>query len=197
MYLPFPAADLGTFDVVATRFTSSVASRAEFTHAVANLMTLLKPGGWLQWVDSCNFALYSSTAGTSRAACQEIYRGLEPFRDKVDPVIGLFMRETKDSCRDRVLSDLGLVNVHEDVFSSDKVQEPELQLRSKGTRNIIDCFLGCLGELVDVEGSSWTKERIERLKTQSAKEINDGVYHTLDQVCIIGQKGVGGKVLSF
>ena len=193
MYLPFPTSDLGTFDVVATRFTSSVASRDEWTRAVANLITLLKPGGWLQWIDSCNFALYSSVAGTSRAACQEIYRGLEPFRNKVDPVIGLFMRETKDSCRDKVFLDLGLVNVHEDVFSSDKIQDPEQQLRSEATRNIIDCFLGCLGELVAVEGNGWTKGRIEHLKVQSMKEIDEGVYHTLDQVCIIGQKAVNGE----
>jgi hypothetical protein len=46
---------------------------------------------------------------------------------------------------------------------------------------------------VAVEGNGWTKGRIEYLKVQSMKEIDEGVYHTLDQVCIIGQKGVNGE----
>jgi len=191
MFLPFPAPEIGTYDVVAVRFVSSAAARAEWVGAIANLMTLLKPGGWLQWIDSCNFALYNSVAGTSRAACQEIYDGLEPFRCKIDPVIGLMMRESKNTRREDVFRELGLVDVHEDVFSTDRLQDPELKLRSKGTRNIVVCFLGCLGELVAVEGSGWTNERIERVKEEAIKEIDNGIYHTLDQVCIIGRKAKG------
>lgn len=190
MYLPFPASEKGTYDIVAVRFISSVAAREEWARAIKNLMTLLKPGGWLQWIDSCNFALYNSVAGTSRAACQEIYEGLEHFRDKIDPVIGLMMREPKNARRIDTLRELGLIDVHEDVFSSDRLQDLEGNERDKGTRNIIACFLGCLEELVTMEGSVWTKSRIEKLKAEAMKEIDDGVYHTLDQVCIVGKKRV-------
>ena len=188
MFVPFPAAELGTYDVVAVRFISSATSRAEWARAIENLTTLLKPGGWLQWIDSCNFALYNSLAGTSRAVCQEIYDGLEPFRAKGDLVIGLMMREPANVRRQDVWRNVGLVDVHEDVFSTDKLQDSELQLRDKGTRNIIVCFLGCLEELVGVDGSGWTKQRIEKLKEEAMREIDSGVYHTLDQVCIIGRK---------
>ncbi|KAF1999722.1 hypothetical protein P154DRAFT_523048 [Amniculicola lignicola CBS 123094] len=191
MFLPFPASEVGTYDIVAVRFTSSVAARADWARCIANLMTLLKPGGWLQWIDSCNFALYNSTAGTSRAACQEIYDGLDLFRDKVDPVIGLMMRESKNLKREDVFRELGLVDVHEDVFSSDKLQDPESHARDKETRNIMACFLGCLEEVVAVEGNGWTSQRIERLKEEAMKEIDNGVYHTLDQVCIVGRKPDG------
>jgi hypothetical protein len=190
MYLPFPASEIGTYDIVAVRFISSVAAREEWTRAIKNLMTLLKPGGWLQWIDSCNFALYNSVAGTSRAACQEIYDGLEHFRDKIDPVIGLMMREPKNVKREATLRELGLIDVHEDVFSSDRLQDLEGNERDKGTRNIIACFLGCLEELLTIEGSGWTKSRIDKLKVEAMKEIDDGVYHTLDQVCIVGKKPV-------
>lgn len=187
MYLPFPASEIGTYDVVAVRFISSATTRTEWARATENLVTLLKPGGWLQWIDSCNFALYNSVAGTSRAACQEIYDGLEPFRSKEDVVIGLMMREPKNVRREDVFRGLGLVDVHEDVFSTDKLQDPELRLREKGTRNVLSCFLGCLEELVGVEGSEWSKERIERVNEEAMREIDKGVYHTLDQVCIIGR----------
>ena len=188
MLLPFPASQLGSFDVVAVRFVSDVTTRAEWALAIANLMTLLKPGGWLQWIESCNFTLYNSVPGTSRAACQELYDGLEPFRAKDDIVIGMFMREPKNIKREDIFRKLGLMDVHEDVFSTDRLQEPELQLRDKGTRNAIKCFLGCLETLVGVEGSGWSQEKLETLKVKAMKEIDEGVYHTLDQVCIVGRK---------
>jgi hypothetical protein len=188
MLLPFPASEVGTYDVVAARFISSATTRAEWARAAGNLMTLLKPGGWLQWIDSCNFALYNSVAGTSRAACQEIYDGLQPFRSKDDVVIGLMMREPKNVRREGVFRVLGLVDVHEDVFSTDRLHDPEGQLREKGTRNVIACFMGCLEGLVGVEGSGWSKERIEKVKNEAMREIDKGVYHTLDQVCIVGRK---------
>ncbi|KAI1758443.1 S-adenosyl-L-methionine-dependent methyltransferase [Xylaria castorea] len=189
MLLPLPASEIGTYDIVAVRFVSSATTRAEWARAIENLIKLLKPGGWLQWIDSCNFALYNSVAGTSRAACQEIYDGLQPFRSKDDVVIGIMMREPPNSVRrEDVFRELGLVDVHEDVFSTDKVQDPELQLREKGTRNVLSCFIGCLEELVGVEGSGWSKERIERLREEAMREIDKGVYHTLDQVCIVGRK---------
>ncbi|KAI1130958.1 S-adenosyl-L-methionine-dependent methyltransferase [Nemania abortiva] len=188
MLLPFPASEIGTYDVVAVRFVSSATTRAEWARTIGDLIKLLKPGGWLQWIDSCNFALYNSVAGTSRAACQEIYDGLESFRSKDDLVIGLMMREAKNVRREDVFRDLGLVDVHEDVFSTDRLQDPDLQLRDKGTRNVLACFLGCLEEFVGVEGSGWSKERIEKVKEKAMKEVDNGVYHTLDQVCIIGRK---------
>lgn len=191
MLQPFPDAELGTYDVVAVRFVSSATTRADWARAAANLMTLLKPGGWLQWIDSCNFALYNTIPGTSRAACREIYDGLQPFRDKEDLVIGLMMRDSGDSRREDVWREVGLVDVHEDVFSTDRLQEPELRLREKGTKNIIACFLGCLEGLMGGEWSEWTKERIGMLNEEAMREIDTGVYHTLDQVCIVSRKPDG------
>ena len=67
-------------------------------------------------------------------------------------------------------------------------RDPELNLRESGTRNVIVCFLQCLEEFVGVEASGWSRERIERLKEEAMKEVDQGIYHTLDQVCIIGRK---------
>jgi SAM-dependent methyltransferase len=188
MLLPFPASEIGTYDIVAVRFVSVATTRTEWARAIRNLITLLKPGGWLQWIDSCNFALYNSVAGTSRKACQEIYDGLEPFRSKDDIVIGMMMREAKNVRREDVFQEIGLVDVHEDVFSTDRLQDPELKLRDKGTRNALVCFLQCLTDLLGVEGSGWSIERIEKVKEEAMREVDKGVYHTLDQVCIVGRK---------
>jgi hypothetical protein len=188
MLQPFPASEIGTYDVVAVRFVSVATTQTDWARAIENLVTLLKRGGWLQWIDSCNFALYNSVAGTSRAACQEMYDALEPFRSKDDLVIGMMMRETKNVRRQDVFFGKGLVDVHEDVFSSDRLQQPELKFRDKGTRNVITCFMGCLEDLVGVEGSEWTYDRIQKVKIEAMKEVDKGIYHTLDQICIVGRK---------
>ncbi|KAK3389794.1 hypothetical protein B0H63DRAFT_537879 [Podospora didyma] len=190
MHLPFSEEEVGTYDVVAVRFVSSATTRTEWASTVTNLMTLLKPGGWIQWIDSCNFGVYNSVPGTSRKACREIYDGLEPFRTgKEDLVIGLMMRDGGGSVkREEIWRGLGLVDVHEDVFSTDRLQEPDLKLREKGTRNMIVCFTGCLESLVGKEGSDWTMEKIRKLEEEAMREIDAGVYHTLDQVCIVGRK---------
>ncbi|EJT70772.1 hypothetical protein GGTG_11795 [Gaeumannomyces tritici R3-111a-1] len=193
MLHPFPESELGTYDVVAVRFVSSASTRAEWARAARNLATLLRPGGWLQWIDSCNFSLYCSSPGTPRAACAEIYAGLAPFRASDDLVIGLFMREPPaidggGVGREEVLRGLGLADVQEDVFSTDRLRDGGLDLRARSTRNIMDCFVSCLEELVGVEGSGWDKERIARLRTEVWREIDAGVYHTLDHVCLVGRK---------
>jgi hypothetical protein len=188
MLLPFPASELGSYDVVAVRFVSTASTRTDWALAITNLTTLLKPGGWLQWIDSCNFSLYNSVAGTCRAACQAIYDGLEPLRAKDDVVIGMMMREPKNVRREDVFRSVGLVDVHEDVFSTDRLQDAALGLRDKGTRNAILCFVGCLQAMVGVERSEWTRERIETMEREAMREVDEGVYHTLDQVCIVGRK---------
>ncbi|KAK1756695.1 S-adenosyl-L-methionine-dependent methyltransferase [Echria macrotheca] len=195
MHRPFPDSELGTYDLVAVRFVSSAAGRGEWADTVRNLMTLLKPGGWMQWIDSCGFALYNSVPGTSRRACREIFEGLEPFRKKGEEiVIGLMMRGGGDVQREKIWEGVGLVDVHEDVFSTDRLQDPELRLRERGTRNVIVCFTGCLESLVGTEGSGWTRERIRELESEAMREIGRGVYHTLDQVCIVGRKPGGSGV---
>jgi hypothetical protein len=45
MFLPFPASEIGTYDVVAVRFVNSADTQAEWARAIENLMRLLKPGG--------------------------------------------------------------------------------------------------------------------------------------------------------
>jgi hypothetical protein len=130
--------------------------------------------------------VYNSVAGTSRVACQEIFDGLEPYRRKADPVIGIMMRESKNIKRVEILRGLGLEDVHEDVFSSDRLQD--LEARDRMTRNILVCYIDCLKALKDVENSGWTSERIAVLEKQAMKEVDDGLYHTLDQVCMIGRK---------
>lgn len=196
MLTPFPPAHLAAYDVVTARFLSSATPRAAWERTIRNLATLLKPGGWLQWIDSCNFQVYCAAPGTSRKACREVYAALEPFRTE-GAVVGLMMRDQggdASGAREEVWRGAGLGEVHEDVFSTDRLVADRgwEGLREKGTRNVMECFLGCLEGLVGVEGSGWTRERLEGVRGRVEAEVNAGVYHTLDQVCLVGRKPVDG-----
>ena len=107
---------LTPYDIVAVRFMNVATTRAEWGVAIKNLVTLLKPGGWLQWIESCNFALYNSVPGTSRKAYQEVWDALEPIRDMEDVVIRMMMWEKGGERREEVWTEKGLVEVYEDVF---------------------------------------------------------------------------------
>ncbi|KAG9247445.1 S-adenosyl-L-methionine-dependent methyltransferase [Calycina marina] len=158
MLFPFPPSEPGTYDIVSVRFVSVSSTRSDWARAIQNLSTLLKPGGWLQWIDSCNFSLYNSTPGTSRAACQEMYDVLEPLRMKEDIVIGMLMKGV----------DMDLVDVHEDVFSTDRLQDPDLRIREKGTVNMIDCPAQCMTKVRNGGG-----ERLEYREHTRAKAESD------------------------
>jgi len=55
MLAPVPASELASYDVVVARFLSSATSAADWERTLRTLLTLQKPGGWLQWINSCNF----------------------------------------------------------------------------------------------------------------------------------------------
>lgn len=184
MLLPFPAEDLGTYDVVAVRFVSTATTRAEWARTIDNLLTLLKPGGWLQWIDSCNPKIYTNVAGVSRKANQEIFDAVDFFRRKEDLIIGMMVYEPGKLYREKVFEERGMEDVHEDVFSTDRLGE----FREAGTRNMINCLKQYLEDMAAEDGSGWNRARIERVIERAMQEVDEGIYYTLDQVCIIGRK---------
>jgi len=185
--LSFPKEELGTYDLVAVRFVSVATTRGEWGLAIDSILTLLKPGGYLQWIDSCNVNLYNSVAGTSRAANQEMFGAWgASFQSREDLVIGMMIRDAGpvSRVREAVLNERGLKDVHEDVFASDRLPE----MRDVGSKNMIMCWKQALEDLVKLGGTGWTEERVEKVCEEAFKEIDAGLYHSLDQVCIIGRK---------
>lgn len=101
-------------------------------------------------------------------------------------MIGMMIQDCEDVGREEVFKQAGLVDVSEDVFSTDKLMVEGV--REMGTKNMILCWRQYLEDLVEIEGSGWTKERVEKLCEEAIREVDGGVYHTLDQVCIVGRK---------
>ncbi|TRX97283.1 hypothetical protein FHL15_002077 [Xylaria flabelliformis] len=53
---PFPSEFLGKFDLVHARFLVAILRKEDWVPIARNLMTLLRPGGWILWEESGPFA---------------------------------------------------------------------------------------------------------------------------------------------
>ncbi|KAE9365003.1 hypothetical protein N431DRAFT_386956 [Stipitochalara longipes BDJ] len=178
MLIPFPEAELGTYDIVAIRYVSIAITAAEWKTAIKNLLTLLKPGGWIQWIDSDTLHFYQSRPGTSVAAMKEVFGGVATFSRSKNFAFGMIKR-TSELYREE-----GLVDIWEDAFAGDRVAED----REKNTRNGVEAMKSILGRIAAVPGSGWTVERRDRLLEEASKEASAGAYFVLDQYCVIGRK---------
>lgn len=174
----FPEAELGTYDVVAIRSQQVVfKSTAEWERAVLNVVSLLKQGGWLQWVeaDLTTCRQFQINPGTSRAALQETVSSLIDSLDRQWKAI----RTLGELCR---LS--GMVDVFEDVYASDRISE----LRENHARNFLWGLRQLLRGTSDKSSAHWTSEKVARVFGEAECEISTGVYVVHDIVCVIGRK---------
>ncbi|KAJ5986652.1 hypothetical protein N7451_011017 [Penicillium sp. IBT 35674x] len=120
LLLPFPDEYLGKYDVVNVRVMVVALSSHEWEPAVRNLMTLLKPGGYLQWVDCAAHECVIKGVPEGKRAINA-QRGLDLFRKVVTslgktPNIGLLFGIFQKS---------GLVSCEEKIYTLDNPETRE------------------------------------------------------------------------
>ncbi|KAJ5385072.1 hypothetical protein N7517_002983 [Penicillium concentricum] len=107
---PFPDEFLGEYDVVNVRVMVVALSHDEWEPAVRNLMTLLKPGGHLQWIDCAAHECVVKGEPEGKRATNARY-GLDLFRrtlislGKTPNVAALhdtFQNSGLESCQERI-----------------------------------------------------------------------------------------------
>ncbi|KAI0547127.1 S-adenosyl-L-methionine-dependent methyltransferase [Xylaria curta] len=99
---PVPQDLVGTYDVVHVRYLCLVLSDEEVADVLKNVVTLLKPGGWLQWgeLDTPSFRIEKTKPDIDAAALANLY-DLEQSQDRrlnptwVSRLPGLFQNEGK------------------------------------------------------------------------------------------------------
>ncbi|KAJ5518968.1 hypothetical protein N7453_001390 [Penicillium expansum] len=107
---PFPDEYLGEYDVVNVRVMLVALSDVEWEPAVRNLMTLLKPGGHLQWIDcpAHECVLKGEPEGkratTARYALDVFQRTLVSLgkTPNVAALHGTFQKSGLESCEERI-----------------------------------------------------------------------------------------------
>lgn len=117
---PFPALHLASYDLVHVRLLCAAIKEVEFKDVAANLMTLLKPGGHLQWVemDSTSF-LEDMEAGPEKSRYAELLKPLYRYKQ----AFGL--SEQAQESAQRACEEAGFVNIA--THSSGIFQHPHLK----------------------------------------------------------------------
>ncbi|KAF2671164.1 S-adenosyl-L-methionine-dependent methyltransferase [Microthyrium microscopicum] len=178
---PFPPELLGTFDLVHARLLIFALQAEEWAPAVANLTTLLKPGGYLQW-EEINPAPATYVLRTKPTASTTVFQGElntmlgsgEAIVQSASQVLGLLRDGFGKS----------LVDVKTDVVSSER----EISQRGAATKVMVGVVVGALKQRMASGKEVLDEERVERVKKDMAREVESGAYLQFYVHCFVGRK---------
>ena len=174
-----PPEERGRYDVVHARLLVAAMDAEDWDIAVSNLMQLLKPGGALQW-EECSFGdarYYRGEVGSTfsgvKAVQEAMQRGLQEKLAHGWNTLPQIMRKA------------GLINVEQDVVSSDRVPET----REVVTRNAIEVTFGWakIASERGIPGSIPTY-KLAKLEEQAFNDLKSGCYARYDIHVALGFK---------
>jgi len=187
---PVPEHLQATFDVLHLRLLVLGLPKGTWEVACQNILSLLKPGGWVQWEEgdfkydthapigtksSCNGGLTEMSSsmkvvqelpGASTRAAQEYFDRLIAEERAHDQGIDDVPRLAS------YLSKVGFKNVNTDVFSTDRVAGTR-----QGFNNaVMGAYHGVTTMFIknDGEKSFWNTEAAAKLYADAVSEVSDG-----------------------
>jgi hypothetical protein len=179
---PIPEELQGTFDLVNVRLIIiSMGLLEVWLQTLKNLVTLLKPGGVITWTDG-NFlnargfrgSDASSTPGHALTAGQKQLNGTLISR------FGYSFPDFKE-----LFSSVGLVDVQEDVISTDRLVEQRREFTEIG----IGAVFGGLKNLSKAKGEGyWDEEEVERRRGEAVRDLESGAYLRWDIHVGVGRR---------
>ncbi|KAG0652836.1 N-methyltransferase [Hyphodiscus hymeniophilus] len=180
---PFPTQYHGFFDIVAVRLITAGLRGDDWDAAVQNLNALLKPGGYLQWIEPVHSSLKVFTAvgqvGTQNSATREAV-GL--FLDAYKKTLYPGPLQIQDLCQK-----YGLEEVAAEVFASDHFPDME-KVRSQGKAFLSGALVAMSSFLVNDEGKKLTAEYIDHVVKQSMVELDGDIYLHSEMQFIVRRK---------
>ncbi|KAH7418539.1 hypothetical protein BKA64DRAFT_717240 [Cadophora sp. MPI-SDFR-AT-0126] len=184
---PYPKQDQDSFDSVHANFLGPVLVAGQWDIAFKNMMSLAKPGGWIQWID-VNLSsrenrgrVYVSKPGSSKASYLEMMQGIaELDRFYEDEASG------GKRLREIAFAHPEVKYVHEDVFNTAQLNDVRVQI----DRLAVHAWRRLLEHLtiLPIPNNRWTQARVDRVVEGMEKEVEDGVYIPLEVYVVVAQK---------
>ena len=176
---PFPEHLHGQYDLVNIRLVISIMGEGVWESTLRNALTLLKPGGAIQWVEG-NFITARGYRGASPTSTKGYYLTLA--RRKVNSVqkerIGLNFPDFIN-----LFQDAGLHNIEEDVSSTDRLPE----LRQKFTDQMVGALFRLLKNLASTKTEGyWSEEEVDGFHEKAVADMQSGAYLRWDLHVTIG-----------
>ncbi|KAI2634468.1 S-adenosyl-L-methionine-dependent methyltransferase [Xylaria nigripes] len=176
---PIPEELHGKYDAVHVRMLVAAMLPTDWKLVVANLKQMLKPGGYLQWLE-CDFV------GTKHLRWR-----LDSSVDSIQ-ILGRAFAATFQGRLQHGWNTLpahmeaaGLCDVSRDIVSSDRLPET----RERSTLNSTLAILSTLRLMAErKEPGAMTFEEIDALENRAYEDIKSGTYVRYDIHVIIGRK---------
>lgn len=177
---PLPTEYHGQFDLVFIRYLNAAMKPEDWKIVARNVSQLLKPGGWLQWIegDFSQAAIWKrlDPAQISNGAAQEaselMGRSIDSLRYFTLELAGIFR-------------DVGLTDVVQEVTSSDRIPETRLIWADI----TIGPLMAFLMRTQSMQDGGKSPEYCSKLRDSIVEEANAGIiYARFDIHTFLGQK---------
>ena len=172
-FKPFPAEFVSSFDVVHARFWLCLVNNPDAPDLLKNMVSLLKPGGYLQWLEPLALA---ATA-------------VHPFAENsaaVDHLASLWHKPTEDKTYDWIENLPALYREQGlEVIAADRIPLKE-HLRHAWSQSLLAGIED--GARSDSSSENGVSEDSEVWMSQLVKAFKNGSYVDTPFVCVVGQK---------
>lgn len=177
---PIPEELRGQFDLVNIRLIIiSLGPLEAWKTALANILTLLKPGGVISWTEG-NFLVARGFRGNSAESTSG--HALTAAQVQLNTTLtNRFGYSFPDFAS--LFSDAGLQSIETDVISTDRLQEHRRKFTEIGTGAV----LGALKNLAkaNTEGY-WSEDEVERRRNEALEDMESGAYLRWDIYIAVG-----------
>ncbi|CAM1507709.1 Fc.00g045570.m01.CDS01 [Cosmosporella sp. VM-42] len=181
---PFPEEYHGTFDIVAVRLITAGLRGDDWNAAVSNVSMLLKPGGYLQWIEPIhsNMQVFNSKPGAPNSATREaVGYFLEGYKKLLYPgplqLPELFQKYE--------LEDIAM-----EVFPTDHCPDLE-KVRSQGKAFLSGACTTMIPFIVKDGSGGLTAERVKNVVQKSMEELDGDLYLHSEMQLIVTRKKAG------
>ncbi|KAM0818339.1 putative methyltransferase protein [Seiridium cardinale] len=178
---PFPEEYQGSFDIVAVRLITAGLRGDDWDAAVRNVSSLLKPGGYLQWIEPVHSSLqvFNSKIGAPNSATREaVGYFLEAYKKTLYPG----PLQLPGLCQRYELEDIAL-----EVFPTDHFPDFE-KVRNQGKAFLSGALTAMLPFIVKDGTNDVTKEHVDDVVKRSMEELDGGLFLRSEMQFIVRKK---------
>ncbi|KXS99335.1 hypothetical protein AC578_6744 [Pseudocercospora eumusae] len=180
---PVPERFVHSFDVVHIRYLILALKSHEWQIVAKNILRLLKPGGYVQWLESRfgYFEYLQTKPGVSTVHLKKLIQRMVDFEVAEDKLLpSVISPGLKNN-----VQETGFVDVEEDVFASDRVAENRKETNLVSIQAVYQIAQQCIRQRgMEKEEQAAVDEMYEK----AIQEINDGAYAWWTMHCVTARK---------
>jgi hypothetical protein len=176
---PIPEELRGQFDLVNIRLIIISMGAGVWESTLKNVMTLLKPGGAIQWTEGNFWSArgYRGSNSTSSAG-HYLTKGQLKMNGHLNERFGFNFPDF-----DTLFTDAGLQDVESDVSSTDRLPEQRQAFTEIG----VGAVFGALKNMASTKTAGyWTEEEVDSNKLRAVEDMQSGAYLRWDIHVSIG-----------